>query len=79
MSKLSPAQQHVVDRMREGWQLRGQWGLVGSTWLYKDHRTDNVRNSTFFALRDRGLLSESRVGDKALYILNEEAPHEPVS
>lgn len=74
MKNLSPMQQYVVDRMREGWQLRGHWGLTGTTWLYKDHETENVRTKTFFALRDRGLLVESRVGDKALYTLNEEAP-----
>ena len=70
--KLSPAQQRVVDQMRKGWQLRGHWGLSGSAWLYKDYQTEDVKNQTFFALRDRGLLTESRVGDKALYLLNEE-------
>ena len=74
MKKLSPTQQRVVDRMREGWQLRGHWGLSGViVWLYKNHEIKGVKITTFFALRDRGLLVESRVGDKATYILNEEA------
>ena len=50
MPKLSPTQQHVVDRMREGWQL-----VAESVWRYSSG------GDTVVTLRFAGLPYRERV------------------
>ncbi len=56
VTKLSPAQQHVVDRMREGWQLGFATGLSVRVWLQQNGlgqggQTEDLRIDTLLALR----------------------------
>lgn len=59
---LSPAQQHVLDLMREGWELvyivrLGRRSLIYKTWLRKvGEPLKTVCLSTFDSLRDKGLI-----------------------
>lgn len=64
--KLSPSQQRVVDRMREGWEL----GISNSisapnAWLQRDGLgrggpTEKVSRGTVDALRKRGIITTGR-------------------
>lgn len=73
--KLSPAMQHVLDRMREGWTLtRGTSSL--STGAYLKHAPVNgkrgwarVRSNTVFALEARDLIVEHYGYPEATYTL----------
>lgn len=54
MRKLSPLQKQIVDRMREGWELK--WSVVGA-WLQDPKsasRTAEVHISSARSLRRRG-------------------------
>ena len=37
MKKLSPAQQLIIDRMNEGWELKSSVGPDSSAWLSRVH------------------------------------------
>lgn len=49
--KLSKAQQEVVDKMRDGWELR--LSETGRTYLINGLQSINTRQNTFASLRHR--------------------------
>jgi hypothetical protein len=59
MIKLSPTQQDIIDKLKDGWILRTS--NDGDSWISrvvnnKLERT-TVRSSTVFALRQKGLIT----------------------
>lgn len=59
---ITKAQQHVVDLMRQGWELRRTGGIAPQAFLWGrkgDMRMHlNVRITTFYALENKGLLEK---------------------
>ncbi len=58
---LSPAQQHVIDRMEQGWELGMSRGFNPSCWLQKNGigrggETEHIRSTTLDALFKKGLV-----------------------
>lgn len=65
--KLSETQQHVIDRMKSGWQLGTSTGLNSFSWLQKDGcgrggEAEDVHGNTVRALSDRKLIVVDREG-----------------
>lgn len=60
--KLSTKQQHVLDLMRHGWELRFYRGYESTAHLQnRGGVTETVHLNTFFSLRDRNLIQVARV------------------
>ena len=62
---LSPAQQHVVDRLRSGWVLGLEMTLAGGYWLQqgglgRGGATESVHANTAHALYKRGVIRSIR-------------------
>jgi hypothetical protein len=62
---LTPSQQRVVDRMREGWELGKGMGGDGSFWLQRNGlgrggENETVHASTAHALYTRGVIEVAR-------------------
>ncbi len=59
--KLSETQQHVIDRMKSGWQLGTSTSLHPCSWLQKDGcgrggEAEDVHAGTVHSLLDRGMI-----------------------
>ena len=59
--KLSLLQQHVIDRLQEGWELGQSMTTGGHCWMQrgglgKGGTAENVLNSTLYALVRRNLI-----------------------
>lgn len=59
--KLTEAQEHVVTRLKEGWELGWSLTMDGRVWLQKDGVgrggiTEKVSTATAKALRDAGVI-----------------------
>lgn len=60
--KLSETQQHIIDRMKSGWQLgQSTAGLNRHSWLQKDGcgrggEAEDVHGNTISALQDRKII-----------------------
>lgn len=59
--KLSETQQHVIDRMKSGWQLGTSMDLRGHSWLQKDGcgrggETEDVHGNTVSALWSKNII-----------------------
>tara|TARA_Y100000310_G_C20686245_1_gene819215 strand:- start:1215 stop:1466 length:252 start_codon:yes stop_codon:yes gene_type:complete len=59
--KLSRAQQHVLDRMKDGWELGRSSTFEGGAWLQKDGlgrggQTETVNSATLIVLWRNGLI-----------------------
>ena len=64
---LTPAQQHVVDRMRAGWSLGLTMTLTGGYWLQegglgRGGKAEDVRANTAHALYTRDVIQSKRRG-----------------
>ena len=62
---LSPAQQHVVERLRSGWALSLTLTPTGHYWLPqgglgRGGATESVHTNTAYALRIRGVIQSIR-------------------
>lgn len=71
--KLSKAQQEVVDKMREGWELHVY--STNSLWLCKDGKRDlshTVWYGTFFSLKEKGIIYQIPGGFPHVYRLTEQ-------
>ena len=59
MKKLTPAQQRVIDLMRDGWELTS-FTHAGIPWLKRGagprSEYQKVHSGTFYSLRHRGLI-----------------------
>ncbi len=68
MIKLSDAQQHIVDLMKDGWQLgMSTAGLNRRSWIQKGGcgsggEAENVHGNTVHALQDRGVITVDQDG-----------------
>ena len=68
MKKLSPAQQHVLDRMAEGWELatstsrrsEGIWLQQGG--IGEEDQFEDVLKTTVSALLEQGLICMKKRG-----------------
>ena len=67
MAKLSKAQQDVIDKMRDGWQLGRNTSISYATpcWIQEGGigyggKTQNVSRSTFRALWNKGLIKRDK-------------------
>jgi hypothetical protein len=62
--KLSPAQQNVIDKMRDGWELKKSEGFQSSVWLSRmsenSVQAQAVKLSTFFKLVKLGIITYER-------------------
>ncbi len=61
MARLSAAQIHVLERMRQGWALCTSEGFDSSCWLQRDGcgkggLSEKVRSDTWFSLFKRKLI-----------------------
>ena len=59
--KLSETQQHIIDRMKSGWQLGTSMDLRSRSWLQKGGcgrggESEDVHGNTVHALSDRKLI-----------------------
>ena len=54
--RLSPAQQHVLDRMREGWTLRSGMGAPPRLWHADSGGCEFTHTAVVRALVRRGLI-----------------------
>lgn len=54
--KLSDAQQHVVDRMKEGWKLTVFLGVDTGVYLKKDFSIETVSIATIGALEKKAVI-----------------------
>lgn len=64
MKSLSKAQQEVVNKMREGWELHPPFMMK------KEYQKHWIRYSTFCALRQKGVV-ETMSGTNNIYQLTE--------
>jgi len=65
--KLSETQQHVIDRMKSGWQLGTSMDLRAHSWLQKDGcgsggETEDVHGNTVSALWSKKLIVTDHEG-----------------
>jgi len=60
LAKLSIVQQHMVDLMKQGWELRRTEGIAPQAFLTLGAISRTIRITTFFALVDKGLLERKR-------------------
>ena len=75
MMKLSKAQQNVIDKMLDGWELGWSHSWGRSCWLQKGHigeggKSEDVKCSTAEALFKRGLIKQrNRVASVMIFEL----------
>ena len=65
--KISPLQQHIINRLEEGWSLGFGSGISPRVWLQRDGvgrggPTEDVNKGSFFALLRRGVIHQTKDG-----------------
>jgi hypothetical protein len=81
--KLSLAQQRIVDRIKDGWELGMNGGMDPRFWIQKDGlcrggASEKVSLATVHALEDRGIIKRCKPSDKDPYWLTRFALVPPV-
>ena len=76
--KLTPQQQAIVDKMRDGWELASNMTMEGGAWIQRGGagrggEYQAVNGNTFDALYKKGVIrQQSREFPTAIYVLTEE-------